>query len=206
MEKEQNGTHEVRIRELNKLQLDFNKLAILAVAGMLVVIVFLYIKWQGAESRAKQEVYVTVDDKIYNAIPIQKQRLVEDYEAFGELYGYNAFSHDFNSYDERMKILEPLSARPVLDYIMKSFEHKGLTLKEYYKKYDARSYFSVDSTRAEMGVGGGDILVYGKQRVVFSIGDPVSGDLCFQLKVTEVPRSNKNKAGLYVENFIYINR
>lgn len=190
--------------EFQRLNNNLNNLFILVVAFLMIVIIVQYINNQKLKGRVAKEVYVAVEDKLYKAFPEIRKRSESDYKIFGEMFGYNAFSHDINSYKERIDMVRPYTTQGVIDYIEKSFEYKGLSITDYYKKYDGRSYYKIDSIKVEMKTGGGDLFVYGEQRFMFAIGEPVKGPLNFQLQVKEGDRSDANKFGLFIENFLFI--
>ncbi len=198
-------TELLKAKEFQRVNNVLNNLTIIVVVFLIVVIIVQYFNNQKLKGRLTKEVYVTVEDKLYKAMPEVRTRNESDYKIFGEMFGYNAFAHDINSYRERMDIIKPFTTKVVMDYIEKSFEYKGLSITDYYKKYDGRSYFSIDSVKVEMKTGGGDVYVYGEQRFVFAIGEPIKGPLSYHLQVKDMKeRSDANKFGLFVENFLFI--
>lgn len=195
------------MRQIQTLKNDFNKLAIIVVCFLIGVILYQWVKIGGLQKKVQKEVYVTVNDRLYNAFPEMSKRSESDYKIFSEVFAYNAFSHDFNSYEEHMELVKPFMTEAVFNYIGKSFEYKGQSIKDYYKKYDARSYFTVDSSSVKYpSKGVAEVFVYGKQRVVFAVGAPVMGDISFKITVVESGsgRTEANKFGLFIDNFNFI--
>jgi len=194
----------IKVKEYRRVLNASNNLALVVVIFLMVVVAILYINNRGLKGKVQKEVYVAVDDRLFLAFPEVRGRSEVDYKIFGEVFGYNAFSHDVNSYKERMDMVRPFTTRQVMDYIEKSFEYRGLSVIDYYKKYDGRSYYRIDSVRVSMRSGGGDIRVYGEQRYMFSIGEPLSGPLNYHLQVREIDRSDANKFGLFIDNFLFL--
>ncbi len=204
MEKKEFNPDQIKVREYSRLNNLHNNLTLIVVVFLMVVAIIQYLNNKSLKNKVSKEVYVAVEDKLYKAFPEVRKRGESDYKIFGEMFGYNAFSHDVNSYKERMDLVRPFTTQGVMDYIEKSFEYKGLSVTDYYRKYDGRSYYKIDSVFVEIGSGGGDIFVYGEQRFMFAIGEPVKGALNFRLQVREIDRSDANKFGLFIDNFLFI--
>lgn len=204
MEKKDFNPEQIKVREYSRLNTLHNNLTLVVVVFLIGIVFIQYLSNQSLKKKVSKEVYVAVEDKLYRAFPEVRKRGETDYKIFGEMFGYNAFSHDVNSYKERMDLVRPFTTQGVMDYIEKSFEYKGLSVTDYYKKYDGRSYYKIDSVLVEIGSGGGDIYVFGEQRFMFAIGEPVKGALNFRLQVKEVDRSDANKFGLFIDNFLFI--
>mgnify|MGYP001015518799 FL=1 len=204
MEKKEFNPDQIKVREYSRLNNLHNNLTLIVVVFLMVVAIIQYLNNKSLKNKVSKEVYVAVEDKLYKAFPEVRKRGESDYKIFGEMFGYNAFSHDVNSYKERMDLVRPFTTQGVMDYIEKSFEYKGLSVTDYYRKYDGRSYYKIDSVFVEIGSGEGDIFVYGEQRFMFAIGEPVKGALNFRLQVREIDRSDANKFGLFIDNFLFI--
>ncbi|MDR0619830.1 MAG: hypothetical protein LBG17_08040 [Bacteroidales bacterium] len=173
------------------------------VALGLICLLLLY-RNSSLSDRVNNEIFIAVEDRVYSAIPKTLAKDDNDYKIFGEVVVYNMFSHDQFSFKERTDLVKDFMNENTFNYIMKSFEYKGQRVTDYYKKYDARLYYTIDSMNVITKNKFRELYVFGKNRAVFSLGDPLESTLNMRFVIKEIDRSRSNKFGLYIYDFNFI--
>jgi hypothetical protein len=176
-----------------------------AMGFMLLLCLLLVQKNSALTDRINREIFVAVDNKVYKAFPSERGLDEKDLKEFVKSVCFNMFQHDQFSFGERTDLVRNLMNDATFQYIVKSFEYKGQSVTSYYKKYDARMYYSVDDMSAERTPDGNyKVAVHGRQRVVFSIGEPVESPVGLAFFIREIDRTDANMFGLYIYNFNFL--
>jgi hypothetical protein len=175
-----------------------------AIVFLGIVCLLLFFSNRSLMNKVNNEIFVVVEDKVYNAIPQTLAKDDNDYKIFGEVVVYNMFSHDQFSFKERTDLVKDFMNENTFNYIMKSFEYKGQKVTDYYRKYDARLYYAIDSMKVVSKSPYRELYVYGKNRAIFSLGEPLESALNMRFVVKEIDRSTNNKFGLYIYDFNFI--
>jgi hypothetical protein len=175
-----------------------------ALIALGLICLFLFFRNNTLSNRVNNEIFVTVEDRVYSAIPKTLAKDDNDYKIFGEVVVYNMFAHDQFSFKERTDLVKDFMNENTFNYIMKSFEYKGQRVTDYYKKYDARLYYTIDSMNVVTKNKFRELYVYGKNRAVFSLGEPLESVLNMRFAIKEIDRSRDNKFGLYIYDFNFI--
>jgi hypothetical protein len=175
-----------------------------AIVFLGIICLLLFFSNRSLVNRVNKEIFITVEDKVYSAIPKTLAKEDNDYKIFGEVVVYNMFSHDQFSFKERTDLVKDFMNENTFNYIMKSFEYKGQKVTDYYRKYDARLYYAIDSINVVSRDKDRELYVYGKNRAVFSLGEPLESALNMRFRVKQIDRSQSNKFGLYIYDFNFI--
>jgi hypothetical protein len=198
----------IMIRDYARMRLSMVSVCFGALGCMMVVCFALLYKNSNLTDRLNKEIFVAVENKVYKAFPSERGLDEKDLKLFVKSVCYNMFQHDQFSYSERTEAVRNLMNDNTFQYILKSFEYKGQPVTAYYKKFDARLYYSVND--ADIAVskvdnhGNFKVEVHGKQRAVFSIGEPVESPLSMAFFVKEIDRTDENMFGLFIYNFNFL--
>jgi hypothetical protein len=202
---ENDNNKELFIRHYHKQLKGQVYIFILALALLGLVCLLLFFRNSTLSDRVNNEIFVAVDDRVYAAIPKALSKDDNDYKIFGEVIVYNMFCHDQFSFKERTNLVKNFMNENTFNYIMKqSFEYKGRDVMDYYRKYDARLYYTVDSMVVVPKNKYRELYVYGINRAIFSLGEPLESALNMRFLIKEIDRSQGNKFGLYVYDFNFI--
>jgi hypothetical protein len=200
----ENENKELFIRNYYKQLKGQVYLFLFAIIALGLICLLLLYRNSSLSDRVNNEIFVAVEDRVYSAIPKTLTKDDNDYKIFGEVVVYNMFSHDQFSFRERTELVKDFMNENTFNYIMKSFEYKGQKVTDYYRKYDARLYYTIDSMNVVTKNKYRELYVYGKNRAVFSLGDPLESALNMRFLVKEIDRSKSNKFGLYIYDFNFI--
>jgi hypothetical protein len=200
----ENENKELFLRNYHKQLKSQVHIFLFAVVALGLVCVLLLFRNSTLSNRVNNEIFVAVEDRVYAAIPKTLAKDVNDYKIFGEVVVYNMFSHDQFSFAERTRLVKNFMNENTFNYIMKSFEYKGQRVTDYYKKYDARLYYTIDSMNVIAKDKYRELYVYGKNRAVFSLGEPLESALNMRFMIKGIDRSQSNKFGLYIYDFNFI--
>jgi hypothetical protein len=198
----------IMVRDYARIRLSMVSVCFAALGCMMVVCFALLYKNSNLTDRINKEIFVAVENKVYKAFPNDRGLDEKDLKLFIKAICYNMFQHDQFSYSERTEAVKNLMNETTFQYILKSFEYKGQPVTAYYKKFDARLYYSVND--ADMAVskvdnhGNFKVEVHGKQRAVFSVGAPVESPLSMAFFVKEIDRTDENMFGLFIYNFNFL--
>jgi hypothetical protein len=198
----------IMVRDYARMRLSMVSVCFGALGCMMVVCFALLYKNSNLTDRLNKEIFVAVENKVYKAFPNERGLDEKDLKLFVKSVCYNMFQHDQFSYSERTEAVRNLMNDNTFQYILKSFEYKGQPVTAYYKKFDARLYYSVND--ADIAVskvdshGSFKVEVHGKQRAVFSIGEPVESPLSMAFFVKEIDRTDENMFGLFIYNFNFL--
>jgi hypothetical protein len=196
----------VMIRDYARMKVNSLTLSGLSLCCMLLICALLVYRNSSLTDRINKEVYVAVENKIYKAFPAEAGKDEKDLKLFVKAVCWNMFQHDQFSYGERTEAVRNLMNENTFQYILKSFEYKGQPVTAYYKKFDARLYYSVND--ADILVKKVDnnyeVQVHGRQRAVFAIGEPVESSLSMAFFVKEIDRTDENMFGLFIYNFNFL--
>ncbi|MDR1226567.1 MAG: hypothetical protein LBK47_06675 [Prevotellaceae bacterium] len=200
------GEKGIMIRDYARMKINSLLLAGGAIASMLLVCFVLLYKNAQLVDRINREVYVAVENKVYKALPQERGLDEKDLKLFVKSVCANMFAHDQFSYAERTEAVRNLMNETTFNYILKKFEYHGQPITAYYKKFDARLYYTVSDT--DIAVKKVDknfeVVVHGRQRAVFAVGNPVESPLNMAFFVKEIDRTDKNMFGLLIYNFNFL--
>jgi hypothetical protein len=196
----------IMIRDYARMKINSLALAGGAMAALLLMCLVLLYKNSQLVDRINKEVYVSVDNKVYKALPSERGLDEKDLKLFVKTVCANMFSHDQFSYSERTEAVRNLMNETTFNYIIKKFEYHGQPITAYYKKFDARLYYTAADT--DIAVKKVDknfeVVVRGKQRAVFAVGNPVESALNMTFFIREIDRTDENMFGLFIYNFNFI--
>lgn len=157
----------------------------------------------GVRSTAEDKIYVSLDGELYAAIPDERERVNKDMcLKLSELFVYNMFSHDQYNFDQRTKLSESLLAKKDYEFIMAGFINDEQNIYKLYEKYDARTYFELDSM--SFNQDDKSVVVFGQQIAVFGYGEESVSPLNCKFKIGKIDRSEKNPYGLQISEFNFI--
>jgi hypothetical protein len=202
------GRGGVMLRDYARMRLSLVGVCFGSLGCMLAVCLALLYKNSELADRINREIFVSVENKVYKAFPSDRGLDEKDLKLFIKSVCYNMFQHDQFSYGERTEAVRNLMNDNTFQYIQKSFEYKGQPVTAYYKKFDARLYYSVDD--ADIAVsrvdnsGSFKVEVHGRQRAVFSVGAPVESPLSMAFFIKEIDRTDENMFGLFIYNFNFL--
>jgi hypothetical protein len=197
----------IMVRDYAQMKTSLVTVCFMALGAMLVVCFVLMYKNSNLTDRINREIFVAVENKVYKAFPNERGLGEKDLKLFAKAVCYNMFAHDQFSFVERTDAVKNLMSETNFQYIIKSFEYKGQSVTAYYKKYDARMYFNVNDGDIEVlktADGNFEVRVHGRQRVVFSVGNPIEQPLSMALFIKEIDRTDSNMFGLYIYNFNFL--
>lgn len=204
--KNSNSEKGVMVRDYARMKINSLLLAAGSIAAMLLLCFVLLYKNSQLVNRINNEVYVAVDNKVYKALPAERGLDERDIKVFVKVICANMFAHDQFSYAERTEAVRNLMNETTFNYILKKFEYHGQPITAYYKKFDARLYYTVND--ADIAVKKVDknfeVIVRGKQRAVFAVGNPVESALNMAFFIREIDRTDENMFGLFIYNFNFI--
>jgi len=204
--KDSTGGSGVMLRDYTRMKVNSMLLAAGAIAAMLLMCFVLLYKNSQLVNRLNKEVYVAIDNKVYKALPAERGLDERDIKLFVKSVCANMFAHDQFSYAERTEMVRNLMNETTFNYILKKFEYHGQPITAYYKKFDARLYYTVND--ADIVVKKVDknfeVTVHGKQRAVFAVGNPVESPLNMAFFIREIDRTDENMFGLFIYNFNFI--
>lgn len=200
------GAKGVMIRDYARMKLNSLMLAGGAIAAMLLMCFALLYKNSQLVDRINKEVYVAVENKVYKALPAERGLDERDIKVFVKTICANMFAHDQFSYAEHTEAVRNLMNETSFNYILKKFEYHGQPITTYYKKFDARLYYSVSDADIEVKKvdKNFEVVVRGKQRAVFAVGAPVESALNMAFFIREIDRTDENMFGLFIYNFNFI--
>jgi hypothetical protein len=203
---ESSGEKGVMIRDDARMKTNSLLLAGGAIGAMFLMCLVLLYKNSQLAARINREVYVSVDNKVYKALPSERGLDERDLKLFVKTVCANMFAHDQFSYAERTEAVRNLMNETTFNYILKKFEYHGQPITAYYKKFDARLYYTVSDTDIEVKKvdKNFEVVVRGKQRAVFAVGDPVESALNMAFFIREIDRTDENMFGLFIYNFNFI--
>lgn len=191
------------IYEFNKLRHVLRYLFILVAAFFIFVIIVQWFTIMGIRSTAEDKIYVSLDGELYAAIPDERERVNKDMcLKLSELFVYNMFSHDQYNFDQRTKLSESLLAKKDYEFIMAGFINDEQNIYKLYEKYDARTYFELDSM--SFNQDDKSVVVFGQQIAVFGYGEESVSPLNCKFKIGKIDRSEKNPYGLQISEFNFI--
>lgn len=191
------------IYEFNKLRHVLRYLFILVSAFFIFVIIVQWFTIMGVRSTAEDKIYVSLDGELYAAIPDERERVNKDMcLKLSELFVYNMFSHDQYNFDQRTKLSESLLAKKDYEFIMAGFINDEQNIYKLYEKYDARTYFELDSM--SFNQDDKSVVVFGQQIAVFGYGEESVSPLNCKFKIGKIDRSEKNPYGLQISEFNFI--
>jgi len=200
------GTKSVMLRDYTRMKVNSLALAGGAIVAMLLLCLALLYKNSQLTDRINREVYVAVENRVYKALPAERSLDEKDLKMFVKVVCANMFAHDQFSYAEHTEAVRNLMNETTFNYILKKFEYHGQPITAYYKKFDARLYYSVSD--ADIAVKKVDknfeVIVRGKQKAVFAIGNPVESALNMAFFIREIDRTDDNMFGLFIYNFNFI--
>ena len=197
----------VMVRDYAQMKTSLVTVCFGALGAMLLVCFALMYKNSALTDRINREIFVAVENRVYKAFPTERGLDEKDLKLFAKAVCYNMFSHDQFSFAERTDAVKNLMNETTFAYIVKSFEYKGQSVTAYYKKFDARMYYNVSDGSIEVqktADGNFEVRVHGRQRVVFSVGEPIEQPLSMAFFVKEIDRTDNNMFGLYIYNFNFL--
>jgi hypothetical protein len=194
---------EIKVKDVAKMRSDAAKFFLIISIFLISCNIYQFIQNQNLRAKVKKEIYVAVSDKIYNAAPQLIDKSEKDYKIFAEIITSNMFAHDQYSFKERTDLCKPYMKENVFNYILKAFEYNGQPIDVYYKKFDARTYYTSDSIKItpvpERSLT--MIEVFGKQKAVFRVGEPKEVYCNVRYFVKDSDRSEINKFGMFIQDF-----
>lgn len=205
---------DVIAKEYSKISKYLNYLQSAIIGFLVIVILVMFIKIKSLEKTIETKVYVSVDNKLYEARPESRgKKIKEDYQVFASTFAYNMFGHDINSLEERLELVKPLIYEKGYAYILSQYNEgkeggweQGIkNLENLYKTRDARTYFSIDSiTNYDQQGKYTFVEVYGKQKAVFAVGKDQEVPLNFKIRMEDLAKSAKNPFGIWISKFDFV--
>jgi len=191
--------------EYTKLRNVMRYLFLLSTAFLIVVIASQWLTIMSLRSDLEEKIYVTVGGDIYSAIPDENETAItkDMYMNHSKLFIHNMFSHDLYNFEQRTKWAEYLVAKKDYNFIMAGFINSDQNIYKMYEKYDARTYYMMDSIFIDQSKDN-LVTIYGKQKAVFGFGQESSTPLNCQFFVAKIDRSENNPYGLQIRDFNYI--
>jgi hypothetical protein len=205
----------ITLKEHSKLHQGFLGFTVLVTVVLLIIVAIQFYTIQSLRDTIETKVYVAVDGKYYAARPqIKTNRDEVDYELFAETFAYNMFSHDINSFEERLEIARPFIYDKGFKYILSTYAsgseggwEQGMNnIKTLYKSRDARTYYTIDSVKVDMRQKNKVARIWGQQKAVFAVGNDVMVPLNMEIQVTESDKSNDNPFGLMIQKFNFLEK
>jgi len=203
----------ITMKEHSKLHQGFLGFVLVVSAVFLIIIGIQFMSIRSLRNTIETKVYIAVDGKVYAARPETKGLKDElDYQVFGETFAYNMFSHDINSFDERLSIVKPFIYEKGYNYILSTYAtgdkggwKEGIeNIKTLYQSRGARTYYVIDSVNVDMRPKDKLVRIWGKQKAVFTVGDDVNVPLAMELEVTITDKSKLNPFGMSINRFNFI--